>query len=54
MRILWEALEAADRTVIQLLDKVDRLQKKESLFERTKKFTAEVRAPQRVIEFDKN
>jgi hypothetical protein len=54
MRILWEALEAADRVAFKLLDKVDRLQNKEPLFERTKKLTENVRKPQRVIEFDKN
>jgi hypothetical protein len=54
MRILWDALENADRLVFKLLDKVDQTQKREPLLERTQKLTANVRPPQRVIEFGKN
>jgi hypothetical protein len=54
MRILWDTLEAADRLAFRLLDKLDQAQKKEPLLTRTQKRTAEVRPPQRVIEFGKN
>jgi hypothetical protein len=52
MRLLWDALEILDRTAISALERVDKLTKKESYFERTKKVTENVRAPQRVIQFE--
>lgn len=53
MRIVWELLEGADRLGMGALDQVDRLLKRKPLFERTAERTKDVRAPQRVIEFDK-
>lgn len=53
MRIIWDVLEGVDRLAIGALDQVDRLLRRPSLLERTKERTKDVRAPQRVIEFDK-
>lgn len=52
MRPLWNALETFDRTVIALLDQRDRLLGREDLLARTKKATADVKPPQRLITLD--
>lgn len=53
MRVIWDVLEGADRVGMGVLDRVDRLLGRKPLFERTLERTRNVRAPQRVIEFDK-
>jgi hypothetical protein len=52
MRPLWNLLETFDRTVMSLLDQRDRLLGREELLARTKKATAEVKPPQRLITLD--
>jgi len=52
MRPLWDLLETVDRTVIALLDQRDRLLGREELLARTKKATADVKPPQRLITLD--
>lgn len=53
MRIVWDVLEGADRIGMSVLDRVDRLLGRKPVFERMVERTKNVRAPQRVIEFDK-
>lgn len=53
MHALWTLLEKTDRAVLHALERIDRLRKQEPYFARIQKQTAEVRPPQRVIEFDK-
>jgi len=53
MRIIWELLERADLGVMRAMDQLDQRRGKPSAFERAKQATKDVRAPQRVIEFDK-
>jgi len=52
MRALWDALETVDRTVFGALALRDRLLGREALLARTKKATAEVKEPQRIITFE--
>lgn len=53
MRIVWELLERADLGVMRALDALDRKRGRPTAFERAKDATKDVRAPQRVIEFEK-
>ncbi len=53
MRIIWELLERADLGVMRAMNQLDERRGKKSPFERAKDATKDVRAPQRVIEFDK-
>lgn len=52
MRLLWDALEGADLVAMSALERIDRLRKRDSYFERIKRETEKVRAPQRVIQFE--
>ena len=53
MEGLWTVLEKLDRAAIATLTRVDTLLKREPYRARIEAHTATVRAPQRVIEFDK-
>ncbi|HSC88496.1 MAG TPA: hypothetical protein VLC09_14535 [Polyangiaceae bacterium] len=53
MEALWHLLEKADRAAIVTLDRLDRLRGREPFRARIEDATKDVRAPQRVIEFDK-
>ena len=49
---LWMLFERVDRLALSALDRVDKLRNRDSYLSRIQKYTATVRAPQRVIEFD--
>lgn len=50
---IWHLLEKTDLAVLRALDRLDQLRGKEPYLARIQKATENVRAPQRVIEFDK-
>lgn len=52
MRALWDTLETFDRAVFGLLERSDRLLGREAVLARSKKATAEVKPPQRIITFE--
>ena len=53
MQILWSALEILDRKAIQALNRLDRKLRREPFHQRKLREIQNVRAPQRVIEFEK-
>jgi hypothetical protein len=53
MQILWNALEFVDRKAIQALDRLDKKLRREPFQQRKLREIRNVRAPQRVIEFEK-
>lgn len=53
MEALWNLAETVDRAAFAALEKLDRLRKRDSYRARIEAATKDVRAPQRVIEFDK-
>lgn len=52
MRLLWEIIERCDRATFVACEKLETLRKKPSYRKRIEQAVDEVRAPQRVIEFD--
>ena len=50
---IWHLLEKTDHVVMSALERLDKLRGKEPYLARIQKATENVRAPQRVIEFDK-
>jgi len=52
MRALWDVLERVDRAVFSVLGRRDRLLGREALLVHTQKATADVKPPQRLIQFD--
>lgn len=52
MRLIWEIIERCDRATFVACEKVETLRKKPSYRKRMEQAVDEVRAPQRVIEFD--
>jgi hypothetical protein len=53
MRPFWDLLESADQLGLRTLARLDAWRGLPSLLERSKRETAEVRPPQRVIEYGK-